>query len=105
MADLDTKLKSLFAVPPTSPDELFVTRINCAIVAEEKMRGAQVAMWRRFAAEIAGTVAVVAAFYLLWKMAPSGIEIKPLTRAPTIAAIMILLMWLLVQLKQFATAR
>ncbi len=105
MTDVDTKLKSLFASPPTAPDESFVKRVDCAVMVEEKMRGAQAAVWRRFAVELAGTVAVVVAFYLLWKMAPSAIAIDGLTHAPGLAAGMLLVIWLAVQGKQLATAR
>lgn len=105
MTDVDTKLKSLFAAPPAPPDETFVARVNCAIIAEEKMLAARAAIWRRFAVELTGTVAVVTAFYLLWKMAPSGIDIEPLMHAPGLAASMILFLWLGVQLRHSAVAR
>ena len=105
MTDVDTKLKALFAAPPTPPDEAFVKRVNCAILAEQKMRAAKAAMWRRFSVELAGSVAVVAAFYLLWKMTPSDIEIGPLMHAPGLAASMILFLWLGVQWRQTATTR
>jgi len=105
MTDVDRELKALFAAPPTPPDEAFVARVNCAIIAEQKMRAARTAMWRRFAAELAGTVAVVAAFYLLWKMAPGDIGIGPLMHAPGVAAFMILFMWLGVQWRQSTATR
>lgn len=105
MTDVDTKLKALFAAPPAPPDEAFVKRVNDAIMVEQKMRAARVAMWRRFAVELAGTIAVVAALSLLWKMAPSDLEIGPLMHAPGVAASMILFLWLGVQWKPSATAR
>lgn len=105
MTDVDTKLKSLFAAAPASPDETFVRRVDCAIVAEQKMLAARGAMWRRFMVELIGTVAVVTAFYLLWKMAPGEAEIDPLMHAPGMAASMILFMWLVVQLRHSAAAR
>ena len=105
MTDVDTKLKALFAALPTPPDEAFVKRVNCAILAEQKIRAAKGAMWRRFAVELAGSVAVVAAFYVLWKMAPSDIAIGPLMHAPGISACMILFLWLGVQWRQTATMR
>lgn len=105
MTDVDTKLKSLFAAPPTAPDEMFIKRVDCAVMAEQKMRAAQAAMWRRFAVEFAGTVAVIAAFYLLWKMAPGEIAINSLIPAPALAASMILFIWLAVQAKHSAKAR
>ena len=105
MTDIDTKLNALFAAPPTPPDETFVKRIDAAVVAAQRMRAAHLAMWRRFAAELAGTIAVVAALYLLWKMAPNDIDIGPLMHAPGIAASMLLFSWLGVQLRQSAAVR
>jgi hypothetical protein len=99
MTDLDAELEALFATPPTPPDESFVARVDRAILAEEKMIAAQAAMWRRFAVEFVGNAAVVAAFYLLWKMAPSGIEADLVTTAPAMAAGMVVLLWLGVQLR------
>lgn len=100
MTDVDAKLKLLFAAPATPPDEAFVNRVNCAVVAEQKMLAAKVAMWRRFAVELAGATAVLVAFYVLWKVGPSGVEIEPLATAPGVAASMILFLWLTVQSKQ-----
>lgn len=97
MTDVDSKLAALLAAPALPPDEAFVARVSGAIVAEQRIRAARDAMWRRFAIELAGTVSVVGAFYLLWNMAPSNIDIEPLLPAPGIAAGMILLLWLGVQ--------
>ena len=99
MTDVDAKLAALFATPPAAPDEGFVSRIDCAVMAEEKMLAAQAAMWRRFAGEFAGAAAIVVAFYLLWKIAPSGMTAEPMTSGPAMAAGMILLLWLGVQLR------
>ena len=99
MTDLDAKLEALFAAPATPPDENFVSRVERAVMAEEKIIAAQAAMWRRFAVEFVGAAAIVAAFYLLWKIAPSGTSAEPLGNAPGIAASMVLLLWLGVQLK------
>jgi len=104
MTDIDAKLTALFATPPAAPDESFVSRIDRAVMAEEKILAAQAAMWRRFAGELAGAAAVVAAFYLLWKIAPSDVAIEPLTSAPGMAAGMVILLWLGVQLKPAETA-
>lgn len=105
MTDIDTKLNALFAVPPTPPDEKFVKRVDAAVMAEQRMQAARVAMWRRFAVELAGTIAVVAAFHLLWEMAPNDIDIGPLMHAPGIAASMLLFLWLGVQQRQSAAPR
>ena len=99
MTDLDARLEALFATPPTPPDESFVARVDRAVLAEERMIAAQAAMWRRFAVEFIGTAAVVAAFYLLWKIAPAGLEIDASSNGPALAAFMVLLLWLGVQLK------
>ena len=104
MTDVDSKLKALFAVPPTSPDEAFIARVDGVVIVEQKMRAARDSMWRRFAVELTGTVAVVGAFYLLWKMAPSDIELG-LLQAPGIAAGMVILLWLGVQFRQPAAGR
>jgi hypothetical protein len=66
---------------------------------------ARSALRRRFVVEFAGTVAVVAAFYLLWRMSPSQVGIEPLPGAPALAANMILLLWLAAQFKPAPTAR
>ena len=99
MTDVDTRLTALFAMPPTPPDEQFVGRVDRAILAEEKMIAAQAAMWRRFAGELFGAAAIVATFYLLWKVAPTGTEIDMQSNGPALAASMVLLLWLVVQLK------
>ena len=99
MTDLDANLAALFATPPTTPDEAFVSRVDRAVMAEEKMIAAQAAMWRRFAVELAGGLAVLAAFYLLWKIAPAGMSPDLVSNAPALAAGMVLLLWLGVQLK------
>ena len=102
MTDVDTKLAALFATPPTPPDEAFIARVDRAVLAEEKMIAAQAAMWRRFAAELAGATAVVAAFYLLWTIAPDGMAMEAGTSGPALAAGMVILSWLGVQLKPAA---
>lgn len=99
MTDVDANLAALFATPPSAPDESFVQRIDRAVMAEERMIAAQAAMWRRFAVEFAGTAAIVAAFYLLWKMAPGGDAFEPMSNAPGMAAIMVIFLWLGVQLR------
>ena len=104
MTDIDAKLTALFATPPAAPDESFVSRIDRAVMAEEKMLAAQAAMWRRFAIEFVGTAAIVAAFYLLWKIAPTGVAFEPASNAPGMAAGMVILLWLGVQLKPAETA-
>ena len=105
MTDVDAKLAELFATPPPVPDESFVQRIDRAVMAEEKMLAAQAAMWRRFAIEFVGTAAIVAAFYLLWKIAPSGTAFEPTSNAPAMAALMVVFLWLGVQLEPAETAR
>ena len=105
MTDVDAKLAALFATPPAAPDESFVQRIDRAVLAEEKMLAAQAAMWRRFAIEFVGTAAIVAAFYLLWKIAPSGTAFEPTSNAPAMAALMVVFLWLGVQLEPAETAR
>ena len=99
MTDLDAKLEALFATPPTPPDEQFAQRVDRAVLAEQKMIAAQAAMWRRFAVELAGAAAVIAAFYLLWKIAPAGMDIDARSNGSALAASMVLLLWLGVQLK------
>ncbi len=105
MTDIDAKLKSLFAATSAPTDEIFVKRVDCAVAAEKKMIAAQAAMRRRFARELAATIAVVVTFYLLWRNAPSGGTIEPMSSPPGIAASLMLFLWLGVQLKQSAAAR
>lgn len=105
MTDLDAKLAALFAAPPAAPDESFVVRVDRAVMAEERMIAAQAAMWRRFAVEFIGAAAVVATFYLLWRIAPDGSASEPVGNAPGMAAGMIIFLWLAVQLKPLTTVR
>lgn len=105
MTDMDSDLKSLFAGPAAAPDEAFVKRIEHAVRAEQRMLSAQTATRRRFLVDVAGTFAVMAAFFLIWKTTPTEFVTDALSQAPGLAAVMLLLMWLVVQARQMATAR
>ena len=102
---IDARLCKLLAWSDRAPDEAFVARIHRTVLAEQMMDAARRGTWRRFAVETLGSVSVIAAFYLLWRMAPPDIEIDQLTLAPVMAASLVLFLWFGIELKPAATAR
>lgn len=105
MTEVDSKLRELLAEPERAVDEAFVARVDRAVAAEQAIVARQAAMWRRFFAEAAGSAAVVGAFYLLSRMAPSELSIDQLTLAPVIAASMVLFLWFGVELRPAITGK
>ncbi|HET9810304.1 MAG TPA: hypothetical protein VFP53_01245 [Sphingomicrobium sp.] len=103
--DMDARIAEFLAEPPAAPDEAFVERVNRSVLAERKIVAAQAALWRRFAVESLGSLGIVAAFYLLWRMSPDDLSIDQLTVAPVLAASMVLFLWFGVQLKPAAAGK
>ena len=100
----DERIAALFAAPERGPDEAFVARIERAVLAEQRMAGARRQLWRRFAIESVASGAIMAAFYLLWRMSPE-LTLEQMPIAPTAAAILVLFLWLGVELRPAATGK
>lgn len=95
---IDAALTAIFAAPGRAPDEAFVARVERAVLAERKMAAARQAAWRRFAVETIASGAIVAAFYLLWRLSPE-LRLDQLPVAPSAAAILVLFLWLGVEMR------
>ena len=97
-AEIDARLHALLAPPDEFPDALFTARVRRAILADEALRGARRQGWRRFATEVAGSLAVVLAFYLL-----GGSEAAPESGivgfGPALAGLVLVAMWTLIALR------
>lgn len=102
---IDARLGALFATPERAPDEAFVARVERAVLAEKKLAAARAAAWRRFRGEAAASVAVVAVFTLLWRLAPEGVALDRLAFGPAAAAVLVLFLWFAVELRPAATGR
>ncbi|HYI63909.1 MAG TPA: hypothetical protein VEW71_03385 [Allosphingosinicella sp.] len=100
----DERIAALFAAPERVPDEAFVARIGRAVLAEQRMAGARRALWRRFAIESVASGAIMAAFYLLWRMSPE-LTLEQMPIAPTAAAVLVLFLWLGVELRPAAIGK
>ncbi|MEA3028749.1 MAG: hypothetical protein QOJ53_1957 [Sphingomonadales bacterium] len=100
----DERIAALFAAPERAPDEAFVARVARAVDAERRMAAARVALWRRFGIEIVASAAVIAAFYLLWRLSPA-LTLEQLPVAPSAAAILVLFLWFGAELRPFAMER
>ncbi|HEX8644193.1 MAG TPA: hypothetical protein VF702_09800 [Allosphingosinicella sp.] len=101
---IDARLKALFAARARAPDDLFVARIARAVEADRRLAAARVAAWRRFRGEAAAGAAVVAAFALLWRLAPAPTP-DQLTAGPTAAALLLLFLWFAVEIRPAATGK
>jgi hypothetical protein len=102
---IDARLGALFAAPQAAPDEAFVARVERAVLAEKRFAAARAAAWRRFRGEAAASLAVVAAFTLLWRLAPEGLTLDQLAFGPAAAAVVVLFLWFAVELRPAATGR
>jgi len=101
---IDAALTAMFATSKQAPDEAFVARVERAVLAERKMAEARRAAWRRFAVETVASGAIVAAFYLLWRLSPE-LTLDQLPVAPSAAAILVLFLWLGVELRPAGAGR
>lgn len=101
----DERIAALFAVPERAPDEAFVVRVGRAVLAEQQVKAARAAAWRRFAVECAASGAIVIAFDLLWRLGPAGLPLGQFPVAPAAAAILVLGLWFGVELRPSATGR
>jgi hypothetical protein len=102
----DERIAAMFAAPEPAPDEAFVARIERAVRAEQRLAGARLAAWRRFAVECAASAAIVTAFDLVWRLGPAELPLAQLPVAPAAAvAILVLALWFAVELRPSATGR
>lgn len=101
---LDRRIAELFAPAERMPDESFVARIETSVLAEQRLAAARRRAWRRFAVECLSSSAIVAAFYLLWRLSPQlTLEDVPVT--PGWAAVLVLFLWFGTVLRPSATGR
>lgn len=97
--DLDALLRSELLGPERAPDEAFVSKVQLAVLAEERMAARRQAAWRRFGAEAAGSAAVAAAFVLMGRLSPTSGEVDLLAFAPATGAALILSFWLIIGMR------
>ena len=97
-AEIDARLGALLAPPDEFPDAVFAARVRRAILADEALRSARRRGWRRFAAELAGSLAVVLAFYLL-RGSDSAAQGGTIGLGPALAGLVLVAMWTLVALR------
>jgi hypothetical protein len=93
--DTDRLLKALLAVPERAPDDAFALRMQRLVLAEESMRAARRAAWTRFAVEMTATASLLAAFWLLSRMAQGAsdsADFIPLF-SPAAAGLVLLALW------------
>lgn len=100
----DERIAALFAAPERAPDEAFVARLERAVLAEQRMAAVRKALWRRFGIESVASAAMIAAFYMLWRLSPE-LALDQMPVAPSAAAILVLFLWFGVELRQFAGER
>ena len=102
----DERIAALFAAPERAPDEAFVARIARAVEAERRMAATRAAAWRRFAVECAASAAVVATFWLVWRLAPASLPLQAVANVPAAAAAVLTLgLWFAIELRPAATGR
>ena len=95
--DLDAQLSSLLALPDEFPDEVFNARMRRAVLADERLRASARLSWRRFAVELAGSVAVLAAFLLLGRAQPPSGDL--ITFESAMAAMLLVCIWTFVAMR------
>lgn len=102
---IDEALTSLFAALPSPPDEAFVARIGRMVAAEQRLAAARARAWRRFRGEAVAGAAVIAAFALVWRLAPPEPTLEQLAFGPAAAALLLLFFWFGIELRPAATGR
>jgi len=96
-------LRAVLAAPQAAPDERFVERVRRSVVLEARIARSHRSARRKLVAEIAGTVAVGAAFFGLANLAP-GLSFYDLVASsgPALAGLAALTLWVLVGVPQRA---
>lgn len=102
---LDAQLAALLSLPDARPDEGFVARMERVVLAEQRIAAARARAWRRFRAEAAASGAIIATFWLLWRLVPAEIALEQMPVAPAAAAIFLLFLWFAVELRPAASGR
>ena len=102
---LEARLAVLLRGQERAPDEAFVARIARAVLADERMAAQRRAAWRRLGSEVAAATAVAAAFLLVGRLAPPVGEVDLTAFGAPTAAAMVLLFWMAVGMRPFATGR
>ncbi|HEX8443999.1 MAG TPA: hypothetical protein VF631_10185 [Allosphingosinicella sp.] len=95
--DLEARLSALLAPPDEFPDEIFTARMRRAVLAEERLRAARRGSWRRFAVELAGSLAVLAAYLLIASGQPPGDDL--ITFEPATAGLLLVGFWTFVAMR------
>lgn len=98
--DLDLRLKALLAAPEREPDRGFAERVRIAVVAEERMRAARSAAWRRFGTEMIAAAVALLSFVLLAKATPAGESAREIPLfSPASAGLLLLALWVAVAMR------
>lgn len=95
-AEIDARLASLLAPPEEFPDEIFTARVRRQLLVEAQLVEARRRAMRRFAVELAGTAAVVAAFMLLGRLGPASDVVG---FGPALAGLALIGFWTVVGLR------
>ncbi len=95
--DLDARLHALLSPPDEFPDEIFISRMRRAVLADEQLRAARRRSWRRFAVELAGSAAILAAFLLLGLAQGPGDDV--IAFEPALAGLLMVGFWTFVALR------
>ena len=99
---LDRQIGALLRGPERSPDEAFAQRVERRLAAELRLEAARQASWRRFGAEVAGSAGMLAAFVLLYRLAPQVPLDAVSPVSPAVAAALLLALWFGVELRSSA---
>ncbi len=95
----DERLKSLFAAPEAPPDAMFVQQVRDRLVLEERLRAARRSAWRRFAAEIAASGAMLVTIANVMGLFEAGVVQGASALSPGTTAILIFMIWTVVALR------
>jgi hypothetical protein len=104
-SELDARLGAVLRGTERAPDEAFVTRVARAVEAEQRMEMQRRRAWQRLASEALAAAAVAAAFVLVGRLSPAAGKVDMISFAPATAAGLVLLLWMAVGMRPFATGR
>lgn len=96
MGQDDALLAGLLQDSERPADDVFVLRVRRAVAAEETLRAAQRASWRRLLVELIGTAVVLLAFVLLARQAPEAGTGMVAPLGPAAAGLLLIALWLAV---------
>jgi hypothetical protein len=99
---LDRQIGALLRGRERAPDEAFPRRVERRLAAERRLEAARQASWKRFAAEVVASAGMLAAFILLYRLAPE-VPLEALSPvSPAVAAALLLALWFGVELRSSA---